>query len=429
MKVFRAIAFVLAVAGTSLAQVAVEHESSPSLQFRHIYSRRLSSWFVDYVVYRGERALRIPVHHYHAACNGYLYLTAERIAYNPIFTPKENDGFDYSRSDLKDAKLRFAGVDLYFLSGKRDSFAFISEPESGSDAFRQDHRDQLLTLMNLAFHDFAAAERQFLGVLAGSQSKFSPQADAGSTTAQPPSLRVLPPPNAEKDAPIDVSEAQAQIHGVAADSAGVREVKVDGQPVVLTKLTPQIALFQASGLALRPGVNDVRIAATFANGSAKQIQTRFNRQEIAIDGTENGALVVISPTIAIKGTITGMRGVEDVQVAGVHAVILHASEDTVHFDAEGIDVAPGSQVLPGIVQAAEGAQPFLVRVERVKGIQPLSYNRIEEALRKGIFPRAGLRKWIEQHGVNFQLDTERENKLRSLGADDNLILEIYKNRR
>src|SRR6185312_7559692 len=140
MKVFRAIAFVLAVAGTSLAQVAVEHESSPSLQFRHIYSRRLSSWFVDYVVYRGERALRIPVHHYHGA-------------YNPIFTPKENDGFDYSRSDLKDAKLRFAGVDLYFLSGKRDSFAFISEPESGSDAFRQDHRDQLLTLMNLAFHD------------------------------------------------------------------------------------------------------------------------------------------------------------------------------------------------------------------------------------------------------------------------------------
>jgi hypothetical protein len=429
MKVFRAIAFVLAAIGTSLPQVAVEHETSPSLQFRHIYSQRLSSWFVDYVVYRGERALRIPVHHYHAACNGYLYLTAERIAYNPSFTPKENDGFDYSRSDLKNAKLRFAGVDLYFLSGKRDSFAFISEPESGSDAFRPDERQQLLTLINLGFHDFAAAERQFLGVLAGSQSKFLPQADAGSRTAQAPSVRVLPPPNAEKDAPIDVSGAQAQIYGVAADDAGIREIKVAGQPAVLTKLTPQISLFQASGLALRPGVNDVPIAATFANGSTKEIQARLNRQEIAIDGTENGPLVVISPITAIKGTITGIRGVEDVQVAGVHARILHASSDTVHFDAEGIDVAPGSQELPGVVQAVNGAQQFLVPVNRVKGIPPLSYSRIEDALRNGIFPRAGLRKWIEQRGVNFKLDTESENKLRSLGADDNLILAIYKNRR
>lgn len=430
MKLFRVIAFVVTMICSSFAQLAVEHDASPSLQFRHVYARRLSSWFVDYLSYKGQHALRIPVHHYHGACNGYLYLSADGIAYSPSFTPKQNDGFDYSRSDLKEAKPRFAGVDLYFSLNKREGFAFISEPESGSNAFRQEEREQLLMLVSLALRDYAAAELQFLRVLAGAQSKFSPQTDAKSTAPQASSIVVLPPPNSERDAPIDVSGAQAQVSGVAAGATGVREVKVNGQPATLTQLSPQISLFQSAGLVLRPGVNDVAIAATFVNGSSKQMQARLNRQEIAIDGASDGApLEVTSPTVRVAGKITGIRGVEDVQLAGVHARIQHAPDGTVLFDTDEIDIAPGRQDLQGMVQAAGGEQSFVVPIERVKGLQSLSFNRVEEALRKHIMPLAGLRQLVQQRGVNFQLDDEAEARLRSLGADSNLILAIYKNHR
>ena len=72
---------------------------------------------------------------------------------------------------------------------------------------------------------------------------------------------------------------------------------------------------------------------------------------------------------------------------------------------------------------------FVVLVDRVRGPQPFSLSRVEAALRSHFVAPARLLELIQLRGVDFQLDEEEESTLRSLGADDSLILAIVRNQR
>ena len=68
-----------------------------------------------------------------------------------------------------------------------------------------------------------------------------------------------------------------------------------------------------------------------------------------------------------------------------------------------------------------------VRLEPA-GPKPLELNEVEEALKNGISPKR-LAEMVKQFGVDFVLTDELEQRLRSLGADSDLLLAITKTRK
>jgi hypothetical protein len=60
---------------------------------------------ISLVEYKGEPAFRFPVIHItFNLCEGFLYVTAARVAYDPIFTPGRDHGFEASRDDIKEVR-------------------------------------------------------------------------------------------------------------------------------------------------------------------------------------------------------------------------------------------------------------------------------------------------------------------------------------
>ena len=63
---------------------------------------------VSPAVYKGDPALRFPVVHAKfelsldaRPCEGFLYVSAARVAYDPVFTPGGEHGFDASREEIR----------------------------------------------------------------------------------------------------------------------------------------------------------------------------------------------------------------------------------------------------------------------------------------------------------------------------------------
>lgn len=58
---------------------------------------------ISYIEYEGESALRFPVQHSHTGvCFGYLYVTADRVIYDPAYSPKySRDAFSVSRQEAR----------------------------------------------------------------------------------------------------------------------------------------------------------------------------------------------------------------------------------------------------------------------------------------------------------------------------------------
>lgn len=84
------------------AQEAMLHDGNPALIFRTEPDMTIAVHLVDH---NGERALRFPVRHSHFSdCSGYLYVSRNHIAYDPVFTPKfHKDALDLERAEIKSA--------------------------------------------------------------------------------------------------------------------------------------------------------------------------------------------------------------------------------------------------------------------------------------------------------------------------------------
>lgn len=123
------------------AQEAILHDGNPALVFQVDPDMRIT---VDLVDHNGERALRLPVRHSHFSekmCSGYLYISRNRIAYDPVFTPNfEKDAFDAERKEVKKAVVDIAVPRYDYMVGiwtgqKRNLFYALFDSGSGKKAF------------------------------------------------------------------------------------------------------------------------------------------------------------------------------------------------------------------------------------------------------------------------------------------------------
>src|SRR6266550_5911756 len=156
---FTCTALLILVARLATAQVPTAHDGELALGFAHNRAGQISTWFVDYVEHAGEPAFRIPVHHFHAECNGYLYIGKTKLAYIPAFTPGQTDAFQIAHSDLKSVSPRYSGFSLT-VGDKAQQFAFLSEPTRRAVS-AQDSREQLMLFVNLVITDFDLAQIEF----------------------------------------------------------------------------------------------------------------------------------------------------------------------------------------------------------------------------------------------------------------------------
>ena len=62
------------------------------------------------------------------------------------------------------------------------------------------------------------------------------------------------------------------------------------------------------------------------------------------------------------------------------------------------------------------------------GPKPLALPEIEEALTNGVSPKR-VTALVKQFGVDFSLNPEEEQRLRNAGADSDLLLAIYRNKK
>ncbi len=116
--------------------VAALHDSKPALVFAADQDRTFA---VDLVDHDGERALRLRVHHSHMSpCTGYMYISHNRISYDPVDTPKfQKDAFVLQRSEIKKAAIAREALTQQYLVAiwtekKRYLFYALFDPGAGS---------------------------------------------------------------------------------------------------------------------------------------------------------------------------------------------------------------------------------------------------------------------------------------------------------
>jgi hypothetical protein len=79
------------------------HDGNPALLLPTASGRTFA---VDLVDHDGERALRLRVRHNQMSnCSGYLYISHNRIAYDPLETPNQKDAFNLQRGEIKKAAI------------------------------------------------------------------------------------------------------------------------------------------------------------------------------------------------------------------------------------------------------------------------------------------------------------------------------------
>ncbi len=115
---------------------AAFHDGKPALVFRADQDRTFA---VDLLDHDGERTLRLRVHHSHMSpCTGYMYISHNRISYDPVDTPKfQKDAFVLQRSEIKKAAVAREALTQQYLVAiwtekKRYLFYLLFDPGPGS---------------------------------------------------------------------------------------------------------------------------------------------------------------------------------------------------------------------------------------------------------------------------------------------------------
>jgi hypothetical protein len=155
----------LLIAGAS-AQQAMLHDRNPALVFHADPNMTIA---VDLVDHNGERALRLPVRHSHFSdkmCSGYLYVSRNRIAYDPVFTPNfEKDAFDVERKEVKRAIVDIALPRHDYMVGiwtsqKRNMFWALFDSGSGKKAFGKESAQPVYQVIGRSLSNFDDALRE-----------------------------------------------------------------------------------------------------------------------------------------------------------------------------------------------------------------------------------------------------------------------------
>jgi hypothetical protein len=175
----------------------VSREGRPAVQFERGHS---GISYASYIDYKGNPAVRFPVIHNHFMwfCVGFLYVTEERVSYEPFFreSPKKRHVFDVLRPHLKEIKSVDVGKNpgiSFALPGRTYKFTpvfvpggphaphetnrrilgesvqflapHLPEEEIPDEEIREGISDSLDFLL-LAVHNFDAVEEEFRQVLA-----------------------------------------------------------------------------------------------------------------------------------------------------------------------------------------------------------------------------------------------------------------------
>jgi hypothetical protein len=417
----RILALSLLAAGMSASlfgETAIAHGNAPALKFKHEVRQRHSSWYVDYVQFNGEPAFRVRVHHYHRWCNGYLYLTATRVAYVPQFTPSVNDGILIARPDIVDVKPRFSGYEIS-TQGKTYDFAFLSEPDAAFESGESEGRTDLLNFVGLALSDFAAAHRQFARSIVGSSSQDS----SGATHfAAKPVIRILNSGAVINNTTLDAGLHAERVLGIAAAAGGIKAVTVNGAPATLVPISPEVVQFTGSELLLKDtGPSTVSISASSGDNAIAQIQFNLIRPAVRITQPVADGKVV-APTATLRGLVIGVNDLERVDLGGKNLALSKQLDGTFAFESASVPVNMGVNCIPGFLVRSNGERDvFWATVRRVPpGPPPLSLARIAGALRADV-TNGRLIDLVNENGVDFQMTPETENQLRSLGANKALL--------
>ena len=406
---FTCTALLILVARLATAQVPTAHDGELALGFAHNRAGQTSTWFVDYVEHAGEPAFRIPVHHFHAECNGYLYIGKTKLAYIPAFTPGQTDAFQIAHSDLKSVSPRYSGFS-FTVGDKAQQFAFLSEPTRRAVS-AQDSREQLMLFVNLVITDFDLAQIEFGRIVAGWQQSFSPT--AAPNVAGVPGIKIFAPPGATDGKPVDSTRDLLAVIGVVAQPTPVRGVLMNGQPIRTRPITMNVVEFQSAPVLLQSAATSVNLLTIFDSG---QSQMMFTVRKPTITFTPT-TLRTPDATAVVKGTLTGYGEVERVELDGRAATLTSNRDNSVLFETPSIPVQLGKNTLLGAIVGADGAQhPFSVVVER----RPrLTLDFVRRAIHT--LSRARLLELLDDYGIDFQLNEETERQLRAAGADTSLL--------
>jgi len=406
----KCLTLVLFLVSLATGQVPAAHDGELALGFAHNRSGQTSTWFVDYVEHGGEPAFRIAVHHFHAECDGYLYIGKTKLAYVPAFTPGQADGFEVARSDLKGSSPRYSGYSFSF-GDKSQQFAFLSEP-SRQAVSEQDSREQLMLFVRLMMTDFDAAQSEFGFVAAGWQPSFSATAASKELTGVP-GIKVLAPAGVADGASVDAGGESLALLGLVAQPTAVRGVLMNGQLLTTRPITKNIVEFQSAPRRLQDAATTVNLLTIFDSG---QSQITFTVRKPAITFA-SATLYTSEGTATVKGTVVGYGEVESINLGGQAASVNRNADNSFSFVTSGLLVNPGKNVLQGtIVDAAGTKHPFSVVVERHVR---LTLDFVRRAIRT--LSRTRLLEVLDQYGVDFRLDEETAKQLRAAGADQKLL--------
>lgn len=400
----------LILASFATAQVPVAHDGELALGFAHNRSGETATWFVDYLEHGGEPAFRIAVHHFHAECDGYLYIGKTKIAYVPAFTPEQYDGFEVARSNLKSASPRYSGFSFTF-GDRTQQFAFLSEPAKQAVS-SPDSREQLMLFVHLMMTDFGLAQSEFGLIAAGWQQSFSPTAATKDATGAP-GIRVLAPAGVADGAWVDAGSESLALVGIVAQPTPVRGLLMNGQPLPTRPITKNIVEFQSAPRRLEDAATPVNLST---NSDSGQSQITFTVRKPTISFASM-TLYTADATATVKGTIAGYGEVERIELEGKAASVTRTPNNSFWFITPNLPVNPGKNVLQGTIIGVDGStHSFSVVVERRVR---LSLDFVRRAIRT--LSRARLLEILDAYGVDFQLDEETTKQLRAAGADEKLL--------
>jgi hypothetical protein len=374
----------------------------------------------------GEAILRYPVAHWHAmsACLGWLYISHDTMRYE-VVSPEQDKGhaFELRRSDLAAAQqwrvwgTSTGAAEFKFRTGGTYHFSHVRK------GILQSGNYKLVMSNSFSYQDLVDGTQNFDDIVAMLKAKEVPPAP----TAPPPTISMLEPTGAEEGRTVPAYDSTLHVRGIASHASGIASVSVNGQSAFFKPLAPQTVEFDLRDLPLSAGMSAVVVVATATDKSVSQMTFKVTRPEVRVLEPGRGAEVAES-AVRVRGLAVGFRDVDRVEVAGQLATLRRREDGSVEFEAASVPLIIGSNNLQGSVVASTGQrQNFSLDLTRKPppGPPALTLEEVETALRNEL-PKARVASLANQYGVDFELTDDVEKRLRAVGADSNLLLDLVK---
>jgi hypothetical protein len=370
-------------------------------------------------------AVRYPVAHFSSGLfasfdYGWLIFSRDTIRYEVV----RGDGghsFEFRRSELeitkewttfglpnRAAELRFHGNNYHFWQVTRSN---LDSGRARSIGFQE-----LINAANNPEDAIAMAEAR--------ANRYAPPKPV-APPAPPPTISMLEHAGAEEGKTVSAYDAALHLRGIASHASGIASVSVNGQTAFFKPLAPQTVEFDLSDLPLSSGLSAVVVVATATDRSVSQMTFKVSRPEVRV--LEPGAGSETTDAAArVRGLAVGFPDVEKVDVAGQAATLRRRDDGSVEFEAADVPLTVGHNSLPGYVLTRGGMRrDFKLELTRKPppGPPALSLQEVQTALENGLSKKK-ITDMVNQFGVDFELTQETEQRLRTAGADSNLLLAI-----